>query len=263
MKSIYQIGILWILFLSSCSKSNTSAYDPNVKSGLSIEFDNIAGSSDLLLNTGNYTNASGEKFTVSKLRYYVSNFVLTATNGTEYTVPQDSCYFLIDESDPSTHEPLLQVPEGEYKTMRFILGVDSLRSTKAYDKGLPVLDPHYADGEMFWDLNRGYIFFNMEGSSPAAGSSGNYQYQIGGYGGFDSATFNNIKTISLDLTARGVPKVKTGTEPNLHLMVDILKMFDGPAKINIAAQPVVMFDPFSTTVAGHLTGLFIHDHTEN
>ncbi len=188
---------------------------------------------------------------------------MTSTDGHIYTVPQDSCYFLIDESDSSTHQPLLQVPEGEYKTLSFILGVDSLRSTMDISRRTGVLDPSAAASDMYWNTDSGYIFFNMEGHSPAAGGTGGYMFHIGGYGGPASPTINNIKTISLDLTARGMPKVKTGLEPNLHLMVDILKLFNGPAQISIAATPMVLFDPYSTTIANNYTAMFRHDHTEN
>jgi hypothetical protein len=263
MKPVYSIILLAILVFGSCSKNNAPAYNSSVKSGLSVEFDNIAGSSDLQLNTGSYTNSSGETFTVTKLRYYVSNFVLTAADGTVYTVPQDSCYFLIDESDPSTHEPLLQVPEGEYKSISFIVGVDSLRSTLDISQRTGVLDPTATGGDMYWSWNSGYIFLKMEGNSPAAGAMGGYMYHIGGFGGLSSPTINNIKKISLDLTARGTPKVKTGLEPNIHLMVDILKLFDGSSKVSIAATPMVMFDPYSTTIANNYTAMFRHDHTEN
>src|SRR3954470_24016811 len=98
MKTILCATVTAIILFASCKKDDPPLYDVNVKSELSVEFDNIAGSSDLQLNTGSYTNSSGESFTVTKVKYYVSNFSFTtAYNGT-YTVPKDSCYFLIDES---------------------------------------------------------------------------------------------------------------------------------------------------------------------
>ena len=251
-----------IILLSSCKKDDeVSQYNPNVKGELSVEFDNIAGAADLQLNTGSYTNATGETFTVTKLKYYVSNFVLTHTNGTVYTVPQDSCYFLIDESDEATHEPILKVPEGEYKTLSFTVGVDSLRSTKDISQRTGVLDPTAAGGDMYWGWNSGYIFFKMEGTSPSAMMG--FMYHIGGFGGYSSATINNLKTITLDLTARGVPQVKATKETNIHLMVDILKMFNGSPNISIAANPMVMFNTFSTNIANNYSAMFRHDHTEN
>ena len=263
MKPIFITGFLMLLIFSSCKKDNGTAYNRSLKSGLSVEFDNIAGSSDLKLDTGTYTNAVREKFTVTKLRYYVSNFELTSMDGNIYTVPQDSCYFLIDESDPFSHQPLLNVPEGEYKTVSFILGVDSLRSTMDFSKRRGVLDPSSTGGDMYWGENSGYIFFNMEGKSTASGLMGEYEYHIGGYGGKSSPTVNNIKKISLDLTARGTPKVKTGLEPNIHLMVDILNVFNGPTNVSIAATPSVMLDDYSKIISNNYTAMFRHDHTEN
>ena len=89
MKHIFILAAAILFFFSSCKKDSTPEYNPNVKADLSVEFDNIAGSSDLQLNTGNYTNALGQSFNVTKLKYYVSNFKLTNVDGTVYTVPQE------------------------------------------------------------------------------------------------------------------------------------------------------------------------------
>jgi hypothetical protein len=115
---------------------------------------------------------------------------------------------------------------------------------------------------MYWGWNSGYIFFKMEGNSPAS-STGEFMYHIGGFGGYSSATINNIKYITLDLTARGVPQVKQGKETNVHLMVDVLKMFNAASSFSIADHSMVMFDPFSTTIANNFNSMFRHDHTEN
>lgn len=263
MKRFFIISVTALFLFNSCKKDDSKLYNSAVKAELSIEFDNIAGSSDLQLNTGSYVNASGEALTVTKLKYYVSNFVLTNTDGSVYTVPQDSCYFLIDESDEATHEPVLEVPEGEYKSLSFTLGIDSLRNTMDLSKRTGVLDPTAAGGDMYWGWNSGYIFYKLEGTSAAASMGGTFMYHIGGFGGYSSATINNIKRITLDLTPRGTPKVKTGKETNIHLMVDVLQMFTGTNTISIAEHPMVMFDPFSIDIANNLTGMFRHDHTEN
>lgn len=264
MKRILVITILLAGIFTSCKKETASDFNSDVKAELSVEFDNIGGSSDLKLNTGTYTNATGENFTVTKLKYYVSNFILTKTDGTQFKVPQDSCYFLIDESDETTHEPVLNVPEGEYKTLSFTLGIDSVRNTMDISRRTGVLDPTAEGGDMYWGWNSGYIFFKMEGTSAASTEAGHiFMYHIGGFGGYSSATLNNIKTIALDLAARGTPKVKSGKETNIHLMVDIAQMFSGSATVSIAQHPMVMFDPFSSGIANNLTGIFRHDHTEN
>lgn len=252
-----------VIFFAACKKENTTPYNADVKGELSVEFDNIAGSVDLQLNTGSYSNAVGETFKVTKLKYYVSNFVLTKTDGTTYTIPQAESYFLIDESNPESRSAVLQVPEGEYKTLAFIVGVDSLRSTLDISERTGALDPTGNGGDMYWGWNSGYIFFKMEGTSEASMMDGSFMYHIGGFGGYNSATINNIKTITIGLSERGNPQVKSGKETNIHLMVDILKMFNGTTNVSIASEPMVMFDPFSVNIANNYVNMFRHDHTEN
>lgn len=262
MKRILMLSAITIFVLNSCKKDDAPVYNTTVYAPLSVEFDNIAGAADLELNTGTYTNATGESFQVSKLKYYVSNFSLTNADGMVYVVPQDSCYFLIDESDDDTHEPVLHVPEGEYKSISFVLGVDSLRNTMDISRRTGVLDPTGVGADMYWSGNNGYIFYKIEGMSPAS-MTGDFMFHIGGFGGYNSPTINNLKTVTLDLTARGTPKVKEGKETNIHLMVDVLKMFDGITNLSIAANSMVMFDPFSSTIADNYATMIRHDHTEN
>lgn len=264
MKHVLQLATLSALLFTACKKDDTPPSNTPVNAALSLEFDNMAGAADLQLNTGEYTNASGEKLTLTKLKYYVSNFVLTNTDGTVYTVPQDSCYFLIDESDATTRQPLLKVPEGTYKTLSFVLGVDSVRSTKDISQRMGALDPTAAGGDMYWGWNSGYIFFKLEGTSPASTSmGGSFMYHIGGFGGYSSATINNIRTVSLDLTAKGSPTVQSGKTAKIRLVVDILKMFTGSTNVSLAANPMVMFSEYSVNIANNYTTMFRHDQTEN
>lgn len=262
MKRILFLAIACSVTLLSCKKDDVPEYNPNVKAPLTVEFDNIVGAADLQLVTGSYTNGTGETFTVSKFKYYISNIVLTKTDGSIYTVPQNESYFLVDESDIDSHEAALSVPEGEYKTLAFTIGVDSLRSTMDISLRTGVLDPTLDGGDMYWSWNSGYIFLKFEGNSTAS-AMGDFAYHIGGFGGYSSSTINNIKNVTLDLTARGVPKVKTGKETNIHLFADLLKLFDGSTNLSIAANPMVMFNPYSVNIASNYAGMFKHDHTEN
>ncbi|MEO6315530.1 MAG: MbnP family protein [Chitinophagaceae bacterium] len=263
MKNIIAAVLVMAAF-ASCKKDNEPAYNNSLKAELSVEFDNVAGSADLQLNTATYTNGAGESLKITKVKYYVSNFLLTTTGGTVYQVPQDSCYFLIDESDASTHEPSLKVPEGEYATLSFMVGVDSLRNTMDISKRTGVLDPTGVASDMYWGWNSGYIFAKFEGTSPAITASGNvFQYHIGGFGGYSSSTPNNLKTITLDLTARGVAKVKTGKDTNIHLFVDVLKAFTGATNMSFATTAMIHSAAPGVVVANNYASMFRHDHTEN
>lgn len=252
-------AIAGILFLSGCKKDDLE-YDSNVKGPLSVEFDNVAGSSDLQLGTATYTNANAQQFNITLAKYYVSNFKFTRTDGTVYTVPQSESYFLVNEADATTHAPEMQVPEGEYKSVSFVLGVDSLRNTMDVSQRTGVLDVTGAASTMYWSWNSGYIFFKLEGN---ATGFGNYEYHVGGFGGYSTPTTNNLRTITLDLTARGTAKVKSGKETNIHLLVDLLKAVNGTTNMNFGTTLMIHSPTPGAAIANNYVNMFSHDHTEN
>lgn len=259
MKRIFFASV--ILF-ASCKKDTVDTYNTNLTGNLSIEFDNTAGSSDLQLNSATYTNAASESFKVTKLRYYVSNFVVTKADGTVFAVPQDSCYFLIDESVASSLKPILKVPEGEYKILSFVLGVDSLRNTMDVSKRTGVLDPTAAAADMYWGWNSGYIFFKIEGASATA-QGGSFAYHVGGFGGYNTATVNNLKKITIDLSARGTAKVVSTRNSNIHLFADVMKAFNGSTNMSFASVAMIHSAAAGIPVANNIAAMFTHDHTEN
>jgi len=265
-----------ILVLSGCAKKDNVAPEFNEQNlaPFSIEFDNIVGERTLTFNNNGslYTNGSGEKFSISKVQYFISNIKVTKADGTSYTVNQDDSYFLIKAEDRNTRFAKVNVPEGDYTKVSFTLGVDSLRSTMDLSKRTGVLDPAGGmDDGMYWGWNAGYIFFKMEGNSNVISDDVNgdptgkkqFKYHIGGFGGYSAKTINNIKVITVDLTAGGISKVRKDRSSNVHLFVDLMKVFNGKNGFSIAAHPNVMFSEYSVNIANNLPEMFKHDHTEN
>lgn len=266
---------LHIIFLSgftiltACKNEVEPEFNPSARGRLLLEFDNVVGTRDLELNRGVYRNAAGEEFSVSQLQYYVSNIRLRKTDGSEYVVPQDSSYFLVQEHKPETHIIRLSVPQGDYAGVSFILGVDSLRSTMDISRRQGVLNPTDMSREegMYWTWNSGYIFLRMEGTSPqiAPDPSGNrrFRYHIGGFGGgFGTPpvrTINNIKTITLSF-GRDIAKVRNNSTPQMHIIGDVLKVFNGSTTISLAQNPTVMFSPFSVNIANNYANMFEYHH---
>ncbi len=260
--------LAFMLVLTACSKATNTPTTTQTLAPLSIEFDNIVGGQNLILNNVNYTSAAGEQYNIQLLQYYISNITVKKEDGTTYTVPQDSSYFLIKESEPDTRFARVKVPEGNYTSVSFLLGVDSLRSTMDISKRTGVLDPSGGmDDGMYWGWNSGYIFLKMEGTSPQAPLDPTgvrkYRYHIGGFGGYSAPTINNIKRITIDLNSRGIAQVRTNRSANVHLMVDISKVLSGTTTVSLANNPQVMFSDYSVNVANNYASMFVHDHTEN
>lgn len=261
MKSLIYIAIAISLFMS-CSKKD-SVIDSSEYADLSIEFDHIVGGQKLVLNTVQYYNSLDEDFTVDLLQYFISNIQLEKADGTQYFVPLDSSYFLIDATEEGRFAKF-RVPVGDYHKVRFVLGVDSLRNTMDISERTGVLDPALG---MYWGWNSGYIFFKIEGKSAVVPSevdaNQKYRWHIGGFGGYNTPTINNIKIIELSLTERGISQVRTNRRSNIHLMVDIGKVFENKDVISIASHSQIMFSDFSSKIANNYADMFVHDHTEN
>ena len=235
---------------------------------LFIQFDNRVGDQDLVLDTKEYRNASGESFNISQLQYFISNIILRRTDGKEYAIHQDDSYFLVQENNPATQLIKLLVPSADYNQLRFVVGVDSLRNTMNISRRTGVLDPASSmDNGMYWSWNSGYIFFKMEGESPAAPAdpTGNrkFRFHIGGFGGYSAPTINNIKSVALDLATSGIVKTRKGRKATLSVSADILKVFNATTNLSIATHPSVMFSEYSVNIANNYHQMFTHYRTEN
>ena len=237
---------------------------PKEKGSLAIVFNNYYGNEDLLLNT-DYVNPSNESFRISKLNYYVSNIKLKRTDGTEYIVPQDSSYFLIREDQVESQTVTLnRIPAGDYNAITFTIGVDSLRSTMGISKRTGVLDPAQGHDGMYWTWNSGYIFFKMEGISPAAPTEqeNKFYYHIGGFGGYDTPTLNNLRETTITLGA-DVAAVGVNSTPNVHLKVDLNEFFGGPNPFSIEEYSLVMFSEFSKKVSENYVTMFKYNEVHH
>ena len=140
-----------------------------------LHFENYVGSDLLHLDTTVYKNVLNQSFTISKFKYYISNIHLKKSDGEEFI---SNNYFLVNEEKKDSKQiELLNVGEGEYTSMSFTVGVDSLHNCSGVQSG--ALDP--VNG-MFWAWNTGYVFLKLEGRSPESKSNGNIiEYHIGGF----------------------------------------------------------------------------------
>ena len=250
------------VILASCSKSKDLDYNLNETGQIKLKFDHNVNGKKLVLNNYEYTNGSNETFTVETAKYFISNISLTDSKGNKYTLPKKESYFLIDAAVDSSLFPKFNIPQGEYSSIEFNIGIDSLTNTLPIEERIGVLD--IAQSDMYWSWNAGYIFFKLEGYSVHSTSIDNkYRYHIGLYGGYNSPTVNNNRIIKIDLNQAGVAKVQKGLSSDIHLMVDLGKIFDSTNKISIAKNSTVMTAGPHQLIADNYSTLFTHDHTHN
>lgn len=260
MKNLFFLAALVALIFTSCKKETN--FDIQKTGAIKIKFDHIAHGKKLSLNTETYTNAANETYSVSMLKYYISNIKVTNIKGETYVLPKKDSYFLIDQSKLESLKPSITIPEGEYTSLEFNVGIDSATNVSPLEGRIGVLD--IANNDMYWSWNSGYIFFKIEGSSESANSQDKkFRYHIGLYGGMNSPTVNNNKIIKINLEAAGVAKVQQNLSADIHLMVDIGKIFNGPNPIKIAEHATVMTTGPHQEIANNYASMFTHDHTHN
>jgi hypothetical protein len=257
MKKILSISILLIsvLFISSCKDDDTNdtpTPSNNTRGSATVMFEHKFGATDFKLNT-EYTNASAEKITFTKVKYYISNIKLIKDDNTVWEQPES--YHLVDASNSmSAMLPLKDVPFGTYKGITYTIGVDSTRNVSGAQTG--ALDPA---NTMFWSWNTGYIFMKFEGTSPQS-STGSFSYHIGGFLGANNA----IRTNTVNFTMMKL-EVKDGGNPMVHFATDLQKVFDG-ANDNISVanfNKTHMPGPQALRVANNFSQAITLDHIHN
>ncbi len=197
--------------------------EPVEKAKLNIRIEHFAGPQRLSLDSVEYKNALGQTFTVSRFRYYLSNVILKNTDGAEFQSPD---YFLVDEAEPDSKLITIKgIPVGNYSSISFTIGVDSLHTCSGAQSG--ALDP--VNG-MFWTWSTGYIFLKLEGHADASTSPGHiFEYHIGGY----TAPNNCIRRVTLNFKKKGVGIANDKTD-ELPLKADILEIFKTPTNIDFS-----------------------------
>ncbi|MFN3315777.1 MAG: MbnP family protein [Raineya sp.] len=260
MKYIVWILSIWVVV--SCKPASQNQVGEN--GTLAIELQHFFGDKTLKIGDS-YTNSSNETFTLTKLDYFISNIALEKQDGSFYAIPQDESYFLIKLSEGA--KPIISlknIPLGEYKGIRFLLGVDSLRNTMEPARRTGDLDVGGRAEGMYWVWNTGYIFLKMEGNSNVVPDEQDkkFIFHIGGYGGYSSPTINNLKTISIKFLNENL-KINPDKNAILHLKIDASKIFNANKTIRIADNPSVMFSPVSVDIADNYANMFSLDFVHN
>ncbi len=209
----FKIGftiLISIFLLLSCKKEETITTPQTLK----FHWHSMVGDDDAKFAT-NYTT-NGINFNLSDWRYYVSNFVLIKSDGTEY--PVDGSVFLIKISQDEYE--LENIPTGSYKGFRFSLGLDSATNHKdptTYDASNPLAVQSPA---IYWTWSSGYIFMKVEGK---------YDSSIAQTGPINQPFFYHVGTDmmkqSIDFSTHAFTITEGGSN-TIHISMDILKMLD-------------------------------------
>lgn len=167
---------------TGCKKDDDEASPANTQQKLTMHIHTNVGSSTAVYGT-QYQDATGRKFKISDLRYYLSNIILIKSDGSEY--PLTNKVLLVN---PATEDyELANVPIGSYKGFKFIIGLDSATNhsdptTYAATSPLAIQTP-----AIHWSWNSGYIFMKIEGQvDTTLANTGTPNYDMFYHIGLDS-----------------------------------------------------------------------------
>jgi hypothetical protein len=237
-----------IICLWGCKKKDDPV-NPVTTGNVTVKLDNRCGTDPLVLNTIWYTNANGDSIKISKFNYFISNIKMVKEDGTVFA-ETESYHLVQGDKESSKTFTVSNVPFGTYKSMSFMIGVDSARNVSGAQTG--DLDP---TSGMFWDWNTGYVMAKMEAESPQATQTGmSVIYHLGGFGG----DVNVLRTVSLQLPTLIISKEKS---PNLHMKADAMEWFKTPNLINVKDLSVLA-GKNAYFIADNYVDMFSLDHVD-
>jgi hypothetical protein len=251
-----------VLALGSCTNNDDEAIAGEGK--IAVEFDNVFGSSNLILNTQSNVTSQGETLKISDVKYIVSNIVLTKNDGTVFTYPKAKSYFVVDEADAETLEIELEnIPAGDYTKIKFGIGVDKAQ----FDLGASGQGDFLVkaqDADMLWSWSAGYKFVLFEGvfTSSAVTAATSFMVHTG-----QTGTDYNYTEVTLDLPSKAL--VRTNITPAVHIFADVAKIIDGKNKIKLSDNnmggmgAMIMGGANLPLITANLSNMFTVNHVHN
>lgn len=256
------IAVMAIVFtLFSCTDKNDEVITG--VGNLKLEFDNVYNTNNLAFDTP-YTNSNGEVVKINKLKYIVSNIVLTKADGTTYVVPKAQSYFIVDEATAaSTLLNLSNIPAANYTKVSFGIGVDKTQ-WEAGAKGQGDFLTLAQTAGMMWSWSAGYKFLAFEGTftSSTVTTATSFMVHTG-----QTGTDYNYSEVTLNLPINAL--VRRTISPQVHIMVDVSKVLDGPNKISLTASngmgmgAMIMSGVKLPLITANLPGMFSVEHVHN
>ena len=150
---------LWLfsslIFGVACKKHVTlEATKPNTN--LRIEITHLIDNIPLLFDSINYANKGGNKYSVTRLNYYISDIILQNNKGETFN--SNSTYY-VNGRNASNVINLLEMPTGNYTSMRFLIGLNPTQNTSNS------LENNVDNLNMAWPevIGGGYHFLKFEG----------------------------------------------------------------------------------------------------
>ena len=200
-----------VLGITSCKKEEETTSSGN--GTVNIEFAHKYGmmsDKDFMLDSIFIHPMKNDTMYFSKFKYFFTNVKLKKVDGTYWT--ETESYHLIDLAKPSSLTiSLTNVPAGDYTSLEYTLGVDSIRNVSGAQTG-----DLATTNDMFWSWKSGYIMLKAEGKYKDNKVDKMFAFHLGGFSGVN----NVISKRSLALENLNKVTVSTNKKSTISMIVN-------------------------------------------
>ncbi len=219
---IWMTGLAILLFVGGAL---FFALGPQRTTSITLTFHAKMGDDPLVFDEFVYENPGGPgTFRVRDFRLYLSN--LTLSQGGALFAEPDSYHLLRFDNPETTHSIRLNdIPLSSIEHIRFMIGVDPEANGSIQARG--DLDPN---SQMAWNWEVGYKFVVMEGMLRIGEEVSPLVYHVG--------FSENAREVDIQLP----PDIGSDGNVDLHVNVDVAKLFDGPTQVDLRKLSSVKFN---------------------
>jgi hypothetical protein len=250
------------LIVASCSSDDNNAVSGQGK--IDVEFDNVFGSANLILNAAGNVTSQGETLNISDVKYIISNIELTREDGTVFVYPKAQSYFIVSEANAASQVLELEnIPAGNYTKIKFGIGVDETQ----YNLGETVQGDFFAaaqNEDMAWTWSAGYKHLLFEGMFTSSTVTTPTPFMV--HTGKSGANYN-YTSVTLDFPDTAL--IRTNITPDVHIFADVAKIIDGTNKISLTDNnmssmgAMIMSGANLPLITANLSDMFTVNHVHN
>lgn len=260
----YTFALLACAMFTNCSSDDdNNNEDLTGQTGeLILKFDNAVGDQDFIFGT-TYTKSNSESFQLSNVKYIISNVRVTDNEGNTFMYPAEDNVFIISELDGNNAGEiwvtLNDVDAANYSSITFGVGIDQNRFLLGADGQGNFLDLASDEG-MMWSWATGYKFVRFDGTfSTTTATNAPLNIHMGSVG----TSLDNYKEVTLNF--ENTVLVRENKSPEIHIIADISKVFDGVTSVNFAdGYDQVHTDVNETPIiASNVQSMFVVHHVHN
>ena len=180
--------------------------------------------------------ASGQKISVTRLDFLVSDFALRETNG--IWIGQKNYFAFVNARDGKTNFLLENIPPGNYDAIHFQIGLPpeiNHGDVTQWPAGHP-LNPDV--NGLYWGWSHEYVFLALEGGWQNSGKLSGFSFHL--------ATDSKLMTVELPVA------LDLNSSRQIQVTLDVGKIFSAPNKIVLSDKSDTTHSRTNDMLAGQL-----------